>query len=74
MLGIDANLHPINSKTESLLVAFAAAKITKPIQWCAVFGLTPIISRKLGYAPIPDVTMKDKIKKAMDELNNKMNN
>ena len=74
MLGIDADLHPINSKTESLLVAFAAAKITKPIQWCAVFGLTPIISRKLGYAPIPDVTIKEKIKKAVDKMNNKIDN
>jgi hypothetical protein len=77
LLGMDTDLHPINSKTESLLVAFAAAKITKPIQWCMVFGLTPIISQKLGYTPVPETTMKDKvsnkIKNVADKVMDKIN-
>ena len=68
MLGIDTCLHPINSKTESLLIAFMAAKITKPIQWGLVFGLTPIISQKLGYVPPPEVTVIDKIKNKINKL------
>ena len=73
MIGLDVDVYPINSKTESLLVAFMASKITKPIQWCVVLGITPIISQKLGYAPIPDVSMTQKIKNVSSDIKDKIN-
>lgn len=50
-IGIDPDIHPITPKTESLMVALVASKITKPLQWLTTFAITPTVSRKLGYAP-----------------------
>jgi len=66
--GIDTDLHPINPKTESALVALMASKVTKPLQWIFTWVATPQIARYLGYAPIPDKTLREKIQ---DKINNK---
>ena len=65
--GVDTDLHPITPKTESALVALMAAKVTKPLQWIFVWGITPPIARSLGYAPIPKKTMRDKLKDKIDD-------
>lgn len=67
--GINPDHHPVTDKTKDLLVAFAAAKVTKPLQLLTTVAITPKIARSIGYAPkIPDEDLiRNKIKQMIKQ-------
>lgn len=50
-VGIDPDDHPVTPETKDILVAMAAAKVLKPIEFLAAVAITPPLARTLGLAP-----------------------
>lgn len=58
-VGIDPDDHPVTPETKDILVAMAAAKVLKLIEFLAAVAITPPLARTLSLAPPVQQKIKD---------------
>jgi hypothetical protein len=67
-VGMDPTDHPVTPKTKDILVAAAAAKVLKPLEFLTALAITPPLARSLGLAPPPKKTMGQRLEETKEKL------